>query len=223
MDLFFRIHEVNIRIERILLMLCTAEHSSGVQEFDYRMERINFLLGNRSIFLMKFIFCQWYQSPVFFFLRKIIPSFSRVLVVTVLIVIGPQCIYTSVIVDNAMEANPVAGFMTLMRNFVQGSPVNQDSLVRTNAIATLSYLLQKVVQLMATFLLRLYYFSSLNMSCLMQSRSHTERSQKQNRSPSVGFLSIHCAVHLGFLWEIIFQIHRVTCMVIKLYCVSLLL
>ena len=50
-------------------------------------------------------------------------------------------------VDNALEANPVAGFLTLMRNFVQGSPVNQDSLVRTNAIATLSYLLQKVIKI----------------------------------------------------------------------------
>ena len=55
-------------------------------------------------------------------------------------------------VDNALEANPVAGFLTLMRNFVQGSPVNQDSLVRTNAIATLSYLLQKVIRINSHYL-----------------------------------------------------------------------
>ena len=55
-------------------------------------------------------------------------------------------------VDNALEANPVAGFLTLMRNFVQGSPVNQDSLVRTNAIATLSYLLQKVIKISSNYL-----------------------------------------------------------------------
>ena len=54
-------------------------------------------------------------------------------------------------VDNALEANPVAGFLTLMRNFVQGSPVNQDSLVRTNAIATLSYLLQKVIKINSNY------------------------------------------------------------------------
>ena len=39
-----------------------------------------------------------------------------------------------------------------MRNFVQGSPVNQDSLVRTNAIATLSYLLQKVIKINSHYL-----------------------------------------------------------------------
>ena len=55
-------------------------------------------------------------------------------------------------VDNALEANPVAGFLALMRNFVQGSPVNQDSLVRTNAIATLSYLLQKVIRINSHYL-----------------------------------------------------------------------
>ncbi len=46
--------------------------------------------------------------------------------------------------DNALEANQVAGFVTLVRNLVQSSPANQDSLVRTNAMGTLSYLLQKV-------------------------------------------------------------------------------
>ena len=47
--------------------------------------------------------------------------------------------------DNALEANQVAGFLTLLRNFVQSTPANQDSLVRTNAMGTLSYMLQKVL------------------------------------------------------------------------------
>ncbi len=52
--------------------------------------------------------------------------------------------YSFYLAENALEQNQVAGFLTLLKNFVSSSPVNQDSLVRTNAIATLGALLQKV-------------------------------------------------------------------------------
>ena len=89
-------------------------------------------------------------------------------------------------VDNALEANPVAGFLTLTRNFVQGSPVNQDSLVRTNAIATLSYLLQKVIKVMAR--LKLYYFGLPNMWYLIYAESIPSEAKNKTCRLQWGFV-----------------------------------
>ena len=46
--------------------------------------------------------------------------------------------------DSKLQRNNVAGFLTMIRNFITGHKCNQDSLVRTQAIATLGALLQKV-------------------------------------------------------------------------------
>ena len=88
-------------------------------------------------------------------------------------------------VDNALEANPVAGFLTLMRNFVQGSPVNQDSLVRTNAIATLSYLLQKVIKISSNYL-------TDYISCFFCVVNALSQKRKPHRF-QMGFQKIRCA------------------------------
>ena len=50
--------------------------------------------------------------------------------------------------DINLEVNPAAGVLTLLRNMVQYSPVNQDCLVRTNSVAVLGALLQKVCNMM---------------------------------------------------------------------------
>ena len=49
--------------------------------------------------------------------------------------------------DIKLEVNPVAGVLALLRNMVQNCLVNQDSLVRTNSVAVLGALLQKVCPL----------------------------------------------------------------------------
>ena len=49
-----------------------------------------------------------------------------------------------VLTDTKLEKNQVAGFLTLLRHMIQNSPVNQESLIRENAVATLATLLHKV-------------------------------------------------------------------------------
>ncbi|CAH1788242.1 unnamed protein product [Owenia fusiformis] len=46
--------------------------------------------------------------------------------------------------DSKLEQNQVSGILTLLRHMLQSSPVNQDNMVRTNAMATIGALLQKV-------------------------------------------------------------------------------
>ena len=48
------------------------------------------------------------------------------------------------VADSKLNQNNVAGFLILIRNFVQCHRDNQDSLVRTQAISTLGALLQRV-------------------------------------------------------------------------------
>ena len=53
-------------------------------------------------------------------------------------------LYTLSLTDIKLEQNQVAGFLTLLRNLVQCSELNQETLLRENALALLGALLQKV-------------------------------------------------------------------------------
>ena len=51
------------------------------------------------------------------------------------------------ITDAKLEQNQVAGFLTLVRNMIATSLINQESLVRCNGVAIVGALLQKVIYL----------------------------------------------------------------------------
>lgn len=57
---------------------------------------------------------------------------------------GWVIIRSSSYTDRKLEQNQVAGFLTLIRNMIQTSAVNQQTFVQTNAAAVISALLQKV-------------------------------------------------------------------------------